>query len=181
MTRRGAGEGSIRTRKDGTFEARLVVEGKRVSLYGDTRREVQQKLSASQRLAEQGKLLGQSRQTVSQYLDHWLSDHVALSRRPKTVESYQLNIKRLTTHLGTIRLDRLKPVFGSTSTNPLPCCHWSVCCTVSTPAVRSTCRHSSPVAAYLVLTQLLGAELRTFDGPLARNARGLGLPVHLIE
>jgi len=109
MTRRGAGEGSIRTRKDGTFEARLVVEGKRVSFYGDTRREVQHKLSEAQRLAEQGKLLGQSRQTVSQYLEHWLTDHVTLSRRPKTVESYELNIKRLNTHLGTIRLDRLKP------------------------------------------------------------------------
>ncbi len=109
MTRRGSGEGSIRERKDGTFEARLVVEGKRVSLYGETRREVQQKLSEAKRLGEQGKLLGQSRQTVAQYLEHWLQDHVRLSRRAKTCESYDLNVRRLCQHIGNVRLDRLKP------------------------------------------------------------------------
>jgi predicted nucleic acid-binding protein len=36
-------------------------------------------------------------------------------------------------------------------------------------------------AAYLFLAEELGAELWTFDGPLARNAAGLGLPVRLIE
>jgi integrase len=108
MTRRGPGEGSIRERKDGTFEARLVVDGKRLSFYGETRREVQQKLREAKRQAEQGKLIGQSRQTVAQYLEGWLTDHVSLSRRPKTIESYALNIQRLVPHLGHLRLDRLK-------------------------------------------------------------------------
>lgn len=35
-------------------------------------------------------------------------------------------------------------------------------------------------AAYLALARRLGAEPWTFDGPLARNASGLGFPVHLI-
>jgi predicted nucleic acid-binding protein len=35
-------------------------------------------------------------------------------------------------------------------------------------------------AAYVVLAQTLDAELWTLDGPLARNARGLGLPVRLV-
>lgn len=35
-------------------------------------------------------------------------------------------------------------------------------------------------AAYLALAQQLGAELWTLDGPLARNAAGLGFPVHLL-
>lgn len=42
-------------------------------------------------------------------------------------------------------------------------------------------RQSAYDAAYLALAQDLQAELWTFDGPLARNATGLGLPVRLIE
>lgn len=35
-------------------------------------------------------------------------------------------------------------------------------------------------AAYVVLAEALDAELWTLDGPLARNAGGLGLPVRLV-
>lgn len=42
-------------------------------------------------------------------------------------------------------------------------------------------RRSAYDAAYIVLAQALGAELWTLDGPLARNAGGLGLPVRLVE
>jgi len=35
-------------------------------------------------------------------------------------------------------------------------------------------------AAYVVLAQTLDTELWTLDGPLARNASGLGLPVRLV-
>ncbi|TAK35415.1 MAG: hypothetical protein EPO21_06090 [Chloroflexota bacterium] len=39
-------------------------------------------------------------------------------------------------------------------------------------------RRSAYDAAYLALAQRLGAELWTFDGPLARSAAGLGFLVH---
>ena len=42
-------------------------------------------------------------------------------------------------------------------------------------------RASAYDAAYIALAQELGAELWTFDGPLARNARSLGYPVQLVE
>lgn len=40
-------------------------------------------------------------------------------------------------------------------------------------------RRSAYDAAYLALAETLGAELWTVDGPLYRNAAGLGLPVRL--
>ena len=45
---------------------------------------------------------------------------------------------------------------------------------------RRLARHSAYDAAYVVLAQALGAELWTLDGPLARNAAGIGLPVRLL-
>jgi len=42
-------------------------------------------------------------------------------------------------------------------------------------------RESAYDAAYIVLAQELEAELWTLDGPLARNAAGVDLPVRLIE
>ena len=42
-------------------------------------------------------------------------------------------------------------------------------------------RASAYDAAYLALAQLLGATLWTFDGPLYRNAVGLGFPVRLVQ
>lgn len=41
-------------------------------------------------------------------------------------------------------------------------------------------RRSAYDAAYLVLAHTLSAELFTLDGPLARNAQSLGLPVRLL-
>ena len=53
--RRGHGEGSIKQRADGLWEARVSLEGgKRKSLYGKTRKEVQDKLRAALRDLDAG-------------------------------------------------------------------------------------------------------------------------------
>lgn len=110
MTKRGNGEGTVYKRKDGRWEGAVTLEGgKRKRVYGDTRHEAKERLTELLRAQQQGRLLAEPSQTVSHYLNHWLEDQIRLKVRPSTYESYALNVRRLTPHLGHIRLDRLKP------------------------------------------------------------------------
>jgi integrase len=109
--RRGHGEGSIKQRADGTWEARVSLEGgKRRSLYGKTRKEAQDKLRAALRDFDAGLDLSAGRQTVAQFLDRWLVDTVRLTVRPKTYDSYaQLVRLYLKPDLGHYQLSKLAP------------------------------------------------------------------------
>ena len=113
--RRGQNEGSIHKRKDGRWVAVLnlgYAEGKRrrKCLYGKTRREVQEKLTAalwSQRL---GVPVPTERQTVAQFLNRWLKDSVERSVRPRTYASYsQLVRLYLAPEFNRVELTKLSP------------------------------------------------------------------------
>lgn len=110
-TRRGHHEGTIRQRPDGTWEARLSLPtGRRKSLYAKTRREVQDKLRATRRDADNGLDLAAKRQTVAQFLTEWLESTAKPTLRPKTHHSYaQLVRLHVTPAIGAVPLDRLTP------------------------------------------------------------------------
>ncbi|MDQ3694357.1 MAG: site-specific integrase [Chloroflexota bacterium] len=109
--RRGHGEGSIKQRADGLWEARVSLEsGKRKSFYGKTRREAQDKLRAALRDIDAGLDLSAGRQTVGQFLDRWLADVVKPTVRPKTHQSYaQLVRLYLKPAIGHHQLGKLSP------------------------------------------------------------------------
>lgn len=110
MAKRGNGEGTIYKRKDGRWETAVTLEGgKRKRIYGKTRGEVSQKLAEALRARKEGRLCAEPSQTMGKYLNQWLEDQVRLKVRPKTFESYSLNVRRLTPHIGQIRLDALTP------------------------------------------------------------------------
>jgi integrase len=48
-------------------------------------------------------------QTVAQYLNRWLEEMVRTSVRPRTWQSYELNVRRLVPYLGKLRLNALGP------------------------------------------------------------------------
>ena len=114
MTRRGANEGTIRQRKDGRWEARVIVtesSGRRVrrSLLGRTRAIVAAKLAEAQRAESIGLPAASARMTTADYLASWL-EAIEPRIRPRTYESYELIVRvHLAPGLGHHPLPRLSP------------------------------------------------------------------------
>lgn len=109
--RRGHHEGTIRERADGRWECQISLpSGKRKSLYGKTRKAVQDALRAALRDIDAGLDLGSPRQTVGAFLDRWLEDVVTPNVRPATLECYALHVRRhLKPAIGHLALDKLTP------------------------------------------------------------------------
>jgi hypothetical protein len=102
MTRRGRNEGSINKRADGRWEARLtLIDGKRKSYYGKTRKEVADKLRQALQDQAEGLPIVAEKITIGQHLEAWLKTS-ALRTDPSTHMRYE-NLVRL----------RLGPAFGS--------------------------------------------------------------------
>jgi integrase len=111
--RRANGEGTIYQRSDGRFEGSAYVwttAGVRVrrSVYGKTREEAHQRLTALLRQSHQGAPVAATSQTVGQYLEYWL-EHVARHKvRPLTYRTYAIYVREhLIPGLGKRRLARL--------------------------------------------------------------------------
>lgn len=108
MASRGRGEGSIHRRKDGLWSGQVSLgfdgQGRRVrpTVYGKTKREVQQKLMALQRDALKGLPVKPERITVDQHFEDWLRTKKSTTR-PSTFTSYC-----------QIYNGHVKPAFGST-------------------------------------------------------------------
>lgn len=109
MARRGRNEGSISKRKDGRWEACLtLLDGKRKSFYGQTRKEVAQRLRDS--LADQAKglTIAPEKLTVAQFLqEQWLPDiHSRVD--PSSHLQYEAHVRTyLVPALGRMLLARL--------------------------------------------------------------------------
>ncbi len=111
MTRRAKGEGHIRRRKDGRWEARITLaDGRRRSYFGKTRAEVAQKLREALSKRDSGLPLPFERETLGAFLDAWLRDVAAPRLRPRTFESYRAIVQQhLKPALGRLPLARLTP------------------------------------------------------------------------
>src|SRR6266566_2413377 len=109
MARRGHGEGSIYQRKDGRWVASITLEHrKRKYFYGDTRREVQEKLKVALREQQQGMLVAGPQVTLKIYLEQWVEQVYKPKVKPLT---YQQGVSVIKSHLvpafGHIPLQKL--------------------------------------------------------------------------
>ncbi len=113
--KRGQGEGTIRQRKDGLWEAMYSYRDaggnlKRRSVYGKMQREAREKLTAALGALDRGDTPIIDRQTVAQYLDRWLADVVQPTVRAKTYHSYEQQVRNhLKPALGRHQLVKLAP------------------------------------------------------------------------
>ncbi len=115
-TRRAAGEGQVRRRPDGRWEARLVVsapDGRRLrrSVFGRTQRDVVDALRRLRNASAEGRVTVNDQQTVAQFLEAWLRDTLPMTGvRPRTIEGYAGQIKRnVNPYIGRVKLKNLGP------------------------------------------------------------------------
>ena len=112
--RRARGEGSIRQRKDGTWEARFVTgvdpgTGKdiRKSVYAKTQKEVRKKMTEAIAALDKDDYREPSKMTVGQWLDVWAAEYLG-GVKPMTVLNYSQHIKNhIKPAMGAIKLDTL--------------------------------------------------------------------------
>lgn len=112
--RRARGEGSIRQRKDGTWEARFVIgidpgTGKdiRKSVYAKTQKEVRKKMTEAIAALDKDDYREPSKMTVGQWLDVWTAEYLG-GVKPMTVLNYSQHIKNhIKPAMGAIKLDAL--------------------------------------------------------------------------
>lgn len=112
--RNTAGSGSIRQRKDGTWEGRYTVgrnpgTGRQIqkSVYGKTQQEVAQKLRRATAELDAGVYMEPSRMTVSAWLDEWHRDYLG-GVKASTAAQYEYQIRvHLKPALGAVKLSAL--------------------------------------------------------------------------
>jgi len=95
--RRPSGDGMVRKRNDGRWEGRIVVGHKANGdsifryIYADTQREMTAKLRQNIDAYQGIDLTEQSRMTLAEWVDQWLTQ-IAGTLRPSTLEHYRKDI-----------------------------------------------------------------------------------------
>jgi integrase len=107
--RRGHGEGSIYQRKDGRWAASISLENRRRKyFYGETRREVQEKLKIALREQQQGMLATGPQQTLKAYLEQWVEQVYRPTVKPLTYQQCRSAVyHHLIPALGSTPLQKL--------------------------------------------------------------------------
>ena len=110
----GNGEGGISRRKDGLYMARYTVQTptgpKRKTLYGKTRREVDEKLTKAKADRDTGFVFDADNLTLGNYLDRWINDSVRDTVRQRTWERYEQIVRvHIKPAFGRVKLKNITP------------------------------------------------------------------------
>ena len=128
--RRDKGDGSIRMKPNGSYEARYSytdeTTGKRInkSVYAPTQSEVKRKLKELIKQIEDNEnddlYVKPNTLTFGEWLDTWMNEYKKNSVRPATYSSYDNNIKlHIRPALGNIEIQKMRPDHVQTLLNSL--------------------------------------------------------------
>lgn len=118
MARRANGEGSVRQRSNGRWEARLTYvddetgQARRVSFYGSTARAVRAEMKKARDRLDEGKPPKDASTTAGDWLSHWCATTLAASDRKESTRAlYALLSRRYLepAPFGATPLDKLRP------------------------------------------------------------------------
>ncbi len=117
-TRNAQGGGNIRKRSDGRWESRYTTgidpkTGKQIqkSIYGKTQKEVRQKLTEILAEIDNGTYIAPAKDTVSEWLDTWISTYVTHSVKAYTFDSYERTCNNhIKPALGKVKLTSLTAI-----------------------------------------------------------------------
>jgi predicted nucleic acid-binding protein len=116
---------------------------------------------------------------VLQYFTDWLNHHIEIHAPLLTKYEIANALTRLIVG-GAFPEDKVEDAWNNISLLPIRYHDLSHVKRVVEIALALK-RQNAYDAAYVALTEELHAELWTLDGPLYRNAQGLGFPVNLIS
>lgn len=106
--KRANGEGTIRKRSDGSWEARYCADGKRHSVYGRTQAEVRKKLTEVSVTIDHGDFREDSGLTLGQWLTMWHRDYLG-NVKLGTADTYEMQIRvHIIPALGDVKLSALR-------------------------------------------------------------------------
>src|ERR687894_3036650 len=110
--KRANGEGTIRKRSDGLWEARLSILGSRTSksFYGKTQAEARKKRDEAKARLGKGVGFDARNLTLGEYMERWLNDSVRDSVKERTYDGYaHVAHRHIIPALGSVKLDALTP------------------------------------------------------------------------
>ncbi len=113
--RRDNNDGTLRKRKDGRWEGRLLIgygqngKARQQYFYGKTRAEVKEKLDTAKAKMHLGLYVEPNKTTLGEWLDLWLERYMRISLRPTTFSSYEMMVRcYLKPTIGDIPLNKLQ-------------------------------------------------------------------------
>lgn len=106
--RRANGDGNIRKRANGTWEARVMIDGKSKSVYGKTQNEVRKKLTEIRADVDNGTFVDAKQITVGAYMQEWLDGKAGI--KIETYTRYERDIRLyIVPSIGKVKLKELRP------------------------------------------------------------------------